>query len=495
MKDYKIAFLLPAYMGSNHSLFLGIAYLVAVVKKRENDAIVIDEDAVKWLYKSKDEISSLKLAENRVIHELNKYSPDVICLYVNTANYRNALRVLKYVRKEFPGIYMVVGGPHISTCYNTFREWHKDLFDAAIIGEGENSLCELIDNVKQGKLFESIPGILYSKYCSELIKGKMVEIDTIPFPDRQAFFHIYNYEEKKVAEESYQRVFYSSLPGFENGHARIVASRGCYNNCTFCSPGMYWRNPETNKPCRRIRKAKYIVDEIETLLIGGVGAIYFDDPTFPIKSDLNFFNELEKEILDRQLKFHWGAPICITEINNNILDRLQKIGFSYTYFGLENYKEDNLKNFHKQQNIKSCLEIIKECKKRGIHCDASYQIGLPNESIDDMKKSIDWIFQNGIERNTFYSITAIWPETIMAKKYGVLAQCYEPDYIKETFEKKSGLYFYEQGNPVIEQFYSNCSETYHFIPMNIAVEMKYYVFDKGLTNRFAKEKRIINEPE
>lgn len=486
--DYKVAFLLPAYMGSNHSLFLGVGYLAAAVKQKGNDAIIIDEDAIRWLYSSEGDEKSIVAAEKRVVNEIEKYSPNMLCVSMNTANYKNALRLLKYVRKEFPSIFVSVGGPHISVCYKTFFKLHRDLFDAAIIGEGEIALCELIENLKCDDMDSAIPGVCYSNSFEKYIPGKMVEIDMIPFPDRKAFFSIYNDEEIQLAEENYRRVFYSHLPGFENGHARVVASRGCYNNCTFCSPGIYWRNPENNRPCRRVRSAKNIVDEIELLLSQGIGAIYFDDPTFPIKSDMAFFNALEKEILTRDLKFFWGAPICSNEIDTRILDRLQRIGFSYCYFGLENYREDSLKDFYKQQDIKRCLELIAECKKRGIHCDASYQIGLPNETVEDMKKSIDWIFSNGIERNTFYSITAIWPGTQMAVEYGVDPEYYEPDYNKREFEEKSGLFFYEQGNPIVEQFYSNCSGTYHFIPMETAIEMKYYVFDKGLTNRFAKKR-------
>lgn len=110
--------------------------------------------------------------------------------------------------------------------------------------------------------------------------------------------------------------------------------------------------------------------------------------------------------------------------------------------------------------------------------------------MEDIKRSVDWIFQNHIERNTFYSITAIWPSTALAETYGVLPACYEPDYPKKVFEEKSGLFFYEQGDPVLEQFYSNCSGTYHFIPVELAKEIKYYLFDCGLTNRFRKKNGI-----
>lgn len=492
MKRFRVIFMLPAYLGSNHSLFLGIGYLAAAVKRNGDESIVIDEDAIRWIYADSDDESEIELsiekAEKRVLHEIAKYKPDLLCMSINTANYKNALRMLKYIRHSFPDIYMIVGGPHISTCFECFKNKHSDLFEAAIIGEGEDIICELINKLKSGLKKPAIPGVMYSDEDNIYIPGKMVEINSLPFPDRDAFFKIYDENEINKACENYSRVFYSHLPGFENGHARIVASRGCYNNCTFCSPGLYWKDPQTNRPCRRVRTAESIVDEIEMLAARGVNAIYFDDPTFPIKSDLTFFKNLEREIKDRDIKISWGAPICSNEIDSNILDRLQSIGFTYTYFGLESYKEENLKEFHKKQDIDNCLELIQECKKRGIHCDASYQIGLPNESVEDIKKSIDWIFKNKIERNTFYSITAIWPQTGIAHEYGVTPELYEPDFDKSDFERKSGLFFYEQGNKVVEQFYSNCSGTYHFIPMETAIEMKYYIFDSGLTNRFAKKR-------
>ena len=76
----------------------------------------------------------------------------------------------------------------------------------------------------------------------------------------------------------------------------------------------------------------------------------------------------------------------------------------------------------------------------------------------------------------------------MAREYGITDDYYEPAFEKKQIEENKGLYFYEQGNPIVEQFYSNCSGTYHFIPMDVAIDMKYYVFDKGLSNRFAKKR-------
>lgn len=484
MSAFKIAFLLPAYFGSNHSMFLGIGYLAAAVKKKGFKALIVDEDAINWVYSKKNPSNSLELSKSRVIDELKSYSPNAICTYINTANYKNALRMLEYVRDVFPNTYSIVGGPHISTSYSSFKKNHSALFEAAIIGEGEDSICELAMSLSKNIFNAFIPGVLYSD--SNLIYNlpRVVQIDKIPFPDREAFFEIYNQTELPLAYSSYQRVFYSSLPGFEKKYARIVASRGCYNTCSFCSPSVFWRHPETKKPYRRIRSAKSVVDEIEILLSKGISAIYFDDPTFPLKTSPAFFSQFETEIKKRHLSFNWGAPICVEEADVRILDRLQDIGFTYTYFGLETYQEKDLNNFNKKQNIRQCLNLIRQCKERGIHCDAAYQIGLPHENRDGIKRSIDWIFENHIERNIFFSITAIWPETLLAREIGILSDYFEPNYDKALVNKEKGVFFYEQGNPELEYFYSNCSGTYHFIPEELAIEMKYYIFDCGLKNRF-----------
>ena len=190
--------------------------------------------------------------------------------------------------------------------------------------------------------------------------------------------------------------------------------------------------------------------------------------------------------------FSWGAPICSNEINKYVLDELADIGMTYTYFGLENYNYDYLSAMEKEQNIDSCLMLIKSCEKRGIHCDASYQLGFPNESFEAIRQSIDWIFDRRIQFHTFYSLTAIWPETSLAEEYNITPECYEPNFDKNRL-REFGLYFYEQGNQVLEQFYSNISGTYHFLPEDDAVALKYYIFDKGLTNRFARKKE--GEPD
>lgn len=484
---HKVAFILPYYGGSNHSPFLGVGYLSSTLKRNGFDTIIIDEDAANWIKVVQNVKQPLMESKKWVYEKLKEFQPDIICATINTANYENALKLLSYVRDRFKDTFIVVGGPHISTSFKEFHKWHNNLFDAAIIGEGENSLLELCEWYVEGrKKNQRIKGVIFATSPNLYIPREMCDIDTLPFPDREGFYNSFNDEEKQLVIEHYNRGFYSKLPGFEKSHGRVVSSRGCNYACSFCSPSLYWRNPISKLPCRRMRDPQSIVLEIEELINQGIHAIYFDDPTFPILSEPKFFTRFVEEIKSRNLKFNWGAPICSDEIDENILDIMQDIGFTYTYFGLENYMQANLQDMNKKQNIDRCLELIQECKKRGIHCDASYQVGLPNETMEDVKRSIQWIFDKKIERNVFFSLTAIWAETKLAIQNKISSECFEPNFDKSIMEK-DGLYFFPQGNKDLEFFYSNCSGTYHFVSIEEAIDIKYYIFDMGLSNRFKKK--------
>lgn len=123
------------------------------------------------------------------------------------------------------------------------------------------------------------------------------------------------------------------------------------------------------------------------------------------------------------------------------------------------------------------------CAELGIHCDVSYQIGLPGDDYESIVRSIQWLENHNLKKRSFFSIAAIWPETALARKHGLSSDDYEPERDKKVWEKH-GLYYYEPGNPQIEKYYSNCSGTFHFIDMKTAVRVKHYLIDAGFIRRF-----------
>ncbi len=485
-KNKKIAFLIPYYEGRNHSPFLGVGYLSQVLKDAGFDTLILDEDAIYFVMENRGIDAPLQASRRFILNSLQEYSPVVVGMTVNTTNYERCLQLLRTVRKYVPETCIIVGGPHISTSWFSFKKHHSDIFDIAIIGEGESTILEVCNRVLTKASLKGISGTVLSHQAQNVIQPRalVANLDTLPYPDRDGFFYTVPGKELSVLKEHYRRVFYSHLPGFRGKHyERIVGSRGCNYSCNFCSPSVFWRNPITDRPKRRIRHPKNIVNEIEYLFDRGYEAFYFDDPTFPFSSEPDFINTFIHVLEQRGLKIAWAAPTRYDELSKNILVKLARTGFTYTYFGLETYRRKDLLKMGKEMDINHCLKLIEWCNDLGIHCDVSYQIGIPGDDYESIIQSIQWLEEHGLQKRSFFSIAAVWPETPLARKYGLSSENYEPECRKTSWEKQ-GLYHYKPGNPQIEKYYSNCSGTFHFIDIDTAIRVKDYLMDVGFIKRF-----------
>lgn len=486
MNNRRVAFLIPYYEGRNHNQFLGIGYLSQVLLTNGYDTLIFDEDAICYLMERNNAGNALDSSRQFIFEKLSEYEPDVICVSVNTANYPNSLRLLSFIRNRFPGMSVIVGGPHITSSWKTFKKYHNNLFDMAIIGEGEKTLLEVCNRLfKKRSLLGTDGVILSASSTSTLIARQLInKLDDLPFPDRKGFYKIFSEIEYQIIEEHYQDVFYSFLPGFKDEkYARIVGSRGCSFACDFCSPSILWKNNHTGKPVRRIRDPKRVVDEIEYLYHQNYRAFYFDDPTFPFKSEPEFYTTMISEFKKRNIHVNWSAPTRSDELSKEILQELYDSGFTYTYFGMETDQKEKLMNMEKYFDIEHSLNVIKWCDEIGIHCDVSYQVGLPGDDLDSIIKSIQWLEKHDLQKKSFFSIAAIWPETPLAKKHGINSEDFEPETDKKKLEER-GLYFFEPGNPQIERYYSNCTGNFHFIDEKTAIQIKYYLMDAGFIKRF-----------
>ncbi len=488
-KNKKVALLLPYYEGRNHHQFLGIGYLSAVLKQAGYDTLIIDEDAVVFVKEKQQAEAPLISAKQYIIEKLKDYRPFVIGISINTANYEKSLDLLCLVRKHFPEVQIVVGGPHISTSWETLLKYHKNLFDIAVVGEGERTFVEICNRISSNNSSEGTRGTILS--CTEVANYKhrslIRNLDSLPFPDREGFYKAFSVDIQHIIDENYNYVFYSHLPGFRGKkYARIVGSRGCDFSCKFCSPSILWKDPLTGKNCRRIRDPVKVVNEIEYLVEKGYQAFYFDDPTFPFLSKPNFYKRMLLEIKKKGLNIRWAAPTRYDELSKDILLELFESGFTYTYFGLETFQNKKLIEMGKRIDIEKSLNLVRLCKEIGIHCDVSYQIGLPGESFDSIIKSIQWLEDQGLQKNSFFSIAAIWPETPWARTYGVKSDDFEPTVDKTSLET-NGLFYFNPGNPQIERYFSNCSGNFHFIDEETAIRVKHYLIDSDFIKRFDKQ--------
>ena len=166
---------------------LGILYLAAVLRENGYNPKAID-------------LGFYKDWENK----LEEIRADFIGLTSTTPQALNLEMIYKVLRKNNPNAFFVIGGNHATA----FPEKFLDMgFDSVIVGEGENAILSLVNNLENGKK----PG--------KIIKMPFIkDIDTIPFPARDLI---------QIKE-------YEFLIDNKNA-TTIMTSRGCPFRCAFCS--------------------------------------------------------------------------------------------------------------------------------------------------------------------------------------------------------------------------------------------------------------------
>ena len=124
-----------------------------------------------------------------VLSEIRRLKPDMVAYSLMFGSHRRYIPVSRSIRKEFPGLTQVAGGPY--TTY--FPESINELsLDAVCIGEGDASLTAFIRASSEGtSAVDRIEGfhIRHGNGIKTSGVGNLVnDLDSLPFPDRALFY-------------------------------------------------------------------------------------------------------------------------------------------------------------------------------------------------------------------------------------------------------------------------------------------------------------------
>jgi anaerobic magnesium-protoporphyrin IX monomethyl ester cyclase len=332
----------------------------------------------------------------RVIDDVN---PDVIGLQIMTSNRGYSFRLIEQINKIFPDKRIIVGGIHVTVMYEQILE--KYPFLIAVLGEGELTFSELIDNCKS---IENIDGIAFN-HNGKILKTKeraLIEnLDELPFPKHEIFFN----EERKCGG--------------------ILTSRGCPFSCTFCCLCSISQRKV------RFRSVNNVVDEIEYLTkkFPEMSSLWIHDDSFFL--DNNRVIAICNEIVNRGIKIEFICSGRMSPLKQQMVNALEKAGFTEILFGLESGAKEILRTVKKAITKKDAINAIKLFSKSSIRVSTLLIVGLPGETIKTVKETIELIqtlqkikyiwFGNEIMKLLIYPGTEVYE---LAKNKGVIDDDY-----------------------------------------------------------------------
>lgn len=348
---------------------LGFQYLCSVLKQKTD---ILDQSILRfdfdWLLK--------KIKEYDII---GFYSAD--CQEEKVKDFCNRI-------KEHTNTPILVGGP--STMDNaSFLNYGCDI---VVHGEGEITVQHIVDYYNGKRKLKDIKGISYKtdKIITAPQQDLIKNLDELPFPDRSKvdIKHYYDY----------------LIFGMKTPYITITASRGCVNRCTYCTSPRIWGYKY------RRRSVDNVIKEIDEAVDRyGVKYISFQDDMFGISND--WVEDFCKKLIAKPYKLNFMIilhPFSLRRNTYNMLRLLKQAGCNTISFGLQSSHPKILKNINRHKDEPEQLKnTIKIANKFGFVIAVGYIFGLPGDTKETIKKTIDYSINCGATLSSYYKLSIL----------------------------------------------------------------------------------------
>jgi anaerobic magnesium-protoporphyrin IX monomethyl ester cyclase len=339
--------------------------------------------------------------KDRVFHEtieraLESHSP-IIGLSGFTQEYHDLVVLATAIRQK-SNAKIVVGGIHATVLPDDFFIKEESPFDAAVIGDGEVPLVQLIEAEKSGSVsWEGINGLVFRIgkniiHTPQSISPSLDDMQMLPYHKLDTKFYF-------QPQQFLTRWIYLS-------GVHIFTARGCPYSCTFCA---------NRRRKVRYRQIENVISEIRYLKEKyDIDGFYIHDDTFTIKRDRVI--EFCEKLLNLKHHFVWGMEGRVNQLPDPVFKALKKSGCIQIDFGVESGSEQALRRMRKGIKVKDTEEIFQRCRRENIRTFANFLINTPGETEEDVRKTVE-LMEN--IKATVYGIcvTTPYPGTEIYDQY------------------------------------------------------------------------------
>ncbi|MDD5021375.1 MAG: radical SAM protein [Endomicrobiaceae bacterium] len=336
---------------------LGILYIAAVLEKNEIDVQVIDA-------------ALERLSISSLIDKVLLYEPDIVGITSTTFSFSSAKELAKQIKIAKPDIKIVIGGSHVSAVPEDVLS--NECFDFGVIGEGELTFLELIQNINQNSNFlKDIEGIVYRDGNSNIIQTPprpLIEnLDILPFPARH-LVPIHKYKPQPNDKRDIPKI-------------SLISSRGCPYQCIFCGKSVFGTSYRSFSAKYIIAEMKYVMEQF------GAKDIAFVDSLFMVS--LERVKGICQEILENNLKISWTCTIRANVIKEKyILQLMKDSGCWRIRIGIESGSEKILKLIKKEIDLSHLQKVVAWADEIKLQPKGFFMIGHFTENINTIKESI-----------------------------------------------------------------------------------------------------------
>lgn len=335
------------------------------------------------------EAASLGLNFRQTLKEIFFFKPDYVGLTATTVSIFHAAKLAKMIKEKDQKIITIIGGPHVTAAPKETMSRFSS-FDVAVLGEGEETIVELLKALDKGRELRKITGLLIrkgKKLVNTGLRAPVKNLDKLPTP---AWDLLPGFPEKyRPAPFRFRQ-----LPA-----AMLLASRGCPNQCIFCDRSVFGNFCRSHSPEYIFSLMKKLHDEY------GICEILFEDDTFFI-----FRKNIKKlcQLLIRaDLGISWSCAGRVNMVDRELLKMMKKAGCWHISYGIETGDEEILKFIKKGITLEQVRKAVGLTQKAGIFAKGFFIIGHPKETKKTIEKTINLARSLPLSDASFFKMTPL----------------------------------------------------------------------------------------
>lgn len=395
MNPIKVLFIYPN-INTELRIPLGISILISNIRKAGHQVKLFDTTFMVDKFQTDDEAMAelgthlpTKLAElvgklnpveikeelKKTIHE---YKPNFVAVSLLERNFPAAKSIGSFMKQEFPSLPVLIGGimPTIAPEVVLGEEW----VDMIVVGEGEYALLDIFELWHNKEKLKEVKNLYYKGTDGKIVRNpqrQLISMNDVPEQDW------YDFDSRHMLKPFMGKIYRGGPFEF---------SRGCTKQCTFCVAPQLRHVQAGLGRYHRTKSPLTVIQEIEHKLKAyDLNMLSFGDTDFLSGVP----KRVMKEFLDLYIKrihipftIQSGAETLRDEEILTLLREAKCCAISVgVESGSERVRKSIIKKFVSKDTIKEAFTL---CRKHALRLSANYMIGVPYETEDDVRETIQF---------------------------------------------------------------------------------------------------------
>ncbi len=312
------------------------------------------------------------------LERICRHERPVVGFSVNSSSIPSSLIVAGWLKAVRADVVVVFGGQ----IFNTLPNWadvviRKPQVDAVIAGDGEHTLADLLDRLRQGASLEGCRGMYIRDAEGEPVytgARPPVDLDELPFADFSSF----------------------DMELYGSDHAKphdlvMMTNRGCVRRCSFCGHRTAWPGFRQMSGERIYAEIQHQRKVLPSLRHSDSEIKFYD---LLINGDMKKLMRLcDLLISDSGPRLSWREcnAIIRPEMTEDACRRLYEAGCRMLIIGLESGSQRVLDIMEKGQTVEQMKAVLKNIDRAGLMTRGNFMFGHPGETEDDFRATLDFI--------------------------------------------------------------------------------------------------------